>query len=334
MNGDRRRATVPGSSVDDEHAEWGADDHEPEPEERQDDAPVGFRSIREDGAGRMPIAGGPICHVPSLAIVGQPSSTEKDGGPNPQDCEQGNDAQPDPPVSARGGVIGGEVEKEGRATGSSTRQHLQSVALYLRVSTEEQDLAGQERELREESGRRGWAVVAVFAEKVSGTGKVERVEYDRLLAEAATAERPWTHSLVWSLDRFSRAETFTKATQAVLDLETLGVRFHSLKEPQLDTPEDGVPTIGRDVLLALLPVVAGFESKRRSERVRVAMREIKEGRRPTRSGRPPGRPRRVTPELAARVRELRARGLPWKTVAQHVGLPSGTCRKVGPLDGS
>ena len=91
--------------------------------------------------------------------------------------------------------------------------------------------------------------------------------------------------------------------------------------------------MGRDLLRAILPVIASFESRRKSERVRVAMREIKEGRRRTRSGRPPGRPRRVTPEIAARVRELRGRGLPWKVVAQHVGLPSGTCRKVGsPLE--
>lgn len=203
-------------------------------------------------------------------------------------------------------------------------------AVYARVSTEDQDLAGQERELRTEADRRGWRVVATYAEKVSGTGRVERREYDRLMVGAKNPDRGWNHLLVWALDRFSREATFTQATQAVLDLEKMGVSFHSLKEPNLDSPEDGKPNLGRDVLLALLPVIASFESKRRSERVRVAMREIKEGRRRTRSGRPPGRPRRVTPELAAKVLGLRARGLPWKMVAQHAGLPAGTCRKVKP----
>ena len=207
----------------------------------------------------------------------------------------------------------------------------ENAAIYARVSSEEQDLAGQERELRAEAERRGWGVTSVYREKVSGTGKAERTEYDRLLKEAAAPTRPWSHLVVWALDRFSREATFTKATQAVLDLESRGIRFHSLKEPTLDTPEDGKPNLGRDVLLALLPVIAAFESKRRSERVRVAMKEIKEGRRRTRSGRPPGRPRRVTPELAAKVLELRARGLPWSVVAQHAGLPAGTCRKVRPL---
>ncbi|MCI4346945.1 MAG: hypothetical protein L3K07_09390, partial [Thermoplasmata archaeon] len=58
--------------------------------------------------------------------------------------------------------------------------------------------------------------------------------------------------------------------------------------------------------------------------------EIKAGRRQTRSGRPPGRPRRVTPELAARIRELRwgPKRLSWKEIAQNVHLPAGTCSKV------
>ncbi|MGI0054639.1 MAG: recombinase family protein [Thermoplasmata archaeon] len=204
------------------------------------------------------------------------------------------------------------------------------VALYARVSSEDQDLGGQERELRAEAERRGWATVAVYAEKVSGTGRAVRAQHDHVLEDARRADRPWKHFLVWSLDRFSRAEKFTEATAEILDLEAAGVQFHSLKESTLDTPEDGKPNLGRDVLLALLPVIASFESKRRSERVRVAMREIKEGRRRTRSGRPPGRPRRLTPELTAKVLELRARGLPWNVVAQHAGLPAGTCRKVRP----
>lgn len=202
------------------------------------------------------------------------------------------------------------------------------VVLYLRVSTEDQDLAGQERDLVGEAERRGWTVAATYAEKVSGTGKVDRYEYERLLWDARQPVRLWTHLLVWSLDRFSREVTFTRATQTILDLEAAGVRFHSLKEPTLDTPDDGRPNLGRDVLLAILPVIAAFESRRKSERVRVAMREIREGRRPTRSGRPPGRPRRVTPKKAARVIELRRKGLRWCEVAMRVGLPAGTCASV------
>jgi putative DNA-invertase from lambdoid prophage Rac len=202
------------------------------------------------------------------------------------------------------------------------------VAIYCRVSTADQNLDGQERDLRAEADRRGWPVVRTYSEKVSGTGKVERREYDRLLRDARSQDRPFGHLLVWALDRFSREETFTKATQAILDLEKLGVKFHSYREGMLDTPEDGKPNLGRDVLLALLPVIASFESKRRSERIRVAMRDIKEGRRKTRSGRPPGRPRRVTPEKAQAILRMKTQGVGYRVMAQRVGLPRGTCANV------
>lgn len=205
---------------------------------------------------------------------------------------------------------------------------IDGVALYLRVSTEDQDLAGQERDLRNEADRRGWTVVAVYSEKVSGTGKVERKEYERLLADARRPKRTWEHLLVWSLDRWSREERFTRAVATIEELEAAGIRFHSLREPMLDSPDDGSPNMGRDLLRAILPVIAAFETRRRSERVRVAMREIKEGRRRTRSGRPPGRPRRVTEVLAEKAETLRQQGLAWSAVAQHVGLPAETCRRA------
>lgn len=203
-----------------------------------------------------------------------------------------------------------------------------NVALYLRVSTAEQDLEGPERDLWNEASRRGWTVIRTYSEKGSGTGKVERREYNRFLRDARSPDHPFNRILVWALDRFSREETFTKATQAILDLEKLGVKFHSYREPTLDTPEDGRPNLGRDVLLALLPVIASFESKRRSERVRVAMRDIKEGRRKTRSGRPPGRPIRATPEKVSVIMKLKAEGCTYRVMAQRVGLPRGTCANV------
>ena len=205
-----------------------------------------------------------------------------------------------------------------------------AAAIYVRVSSTRQELAGQERDLREFARSSGWSVTGVYSEKSTATGKLDRTEYDRLLRDAADPGRPWSDLLVWSLDRFSREETFTRATQAILDLEKLGVRFHSLRETTLDTPEDGKPNLGRNVLLALLPVIAAFESTRRSERVRLAMNDIRSGRRKTRSGLPPGRKWRVTAEKADTIRRLRSKNppTPYAIIAQRVALPLGTCRRV------
>ncbi len=218
------------------------------------------------------------------------------------------------------------------AVGGTTRPELipPRVALYLRVSSEEQDLAGQERDLRAEAERRGWSVVVVYAEKVTGTGRVERDEYERLRQDAQRPVRPFDRVLVWSLDRWSREPSFVRAIGSIEELEGLGIRFHSLREPTLDSSEDGSPSMARDLLRAILPVISSFESRRKSERVRVAMRELREGRRRTRSGRAVGRPRRLTPEIVQRIHEERGKGVRWSVVAQHVGIPAGTCRKVGP----
>ncbi len=199
------------------------------------------------------------------------------------------------------------------------------VALYLRVSTREQSIDGQERELREEAARRGWVVAAVFREKASASGTVPRTEYDRLMSEAKPAARQWSHLMVWSLDRFSR-ETFTKAAQSVLDLERLGIRFHSLKEPVVDTPEDGVPAFGRDAMLALLPVIASFESRRRSERVRLALAEIKAGRRKARGKLGPAF--KVDLRSIRRAEAMRKQGKTWNDVARSLGIKCETIRSA------
>jgi len=203
-------------------------------------------------------------------------------------------------------------------------------ALYVRVSTTAQDLTGQRRELETFAHLRGWEVVEIYSERISATGRVERKEYDRLLRDARNPDRPWSHLAVWALDRFSRAERFTQAIDAIFDLEKVGVAFHSMKEPFLDTPTRGERNLGRELLLGICPTIASFESIRRGERVRIAMEEIRQGRRPTRSGKPPGRPWRVTAEKASQILRLRSLAPPrlYAEIAQRVGLPVGTCRRV------
>ena len=204
------------------------------------------------------------------------------------------------------------------------------VALYLRVSTEDQDLAGQERELRAYAESWAWAVTAVFAEKTSASGKIERVAWEALQKEAClpATRRRFDRVLVWSLDRWSRDPSFVRAIGSIENLETLGIHWHSYRDPELDSGEDFSFSVTRQVLRALKPVISAFESRRRSERTRVAMQEIKSGRRRTRSGRPPGRQPRVTESKRASILRFRDQGLTWPQVAGRVGLPAGTCASV------
>jgi DNA invertase Pin-like site-specific DNA recombinase len=59
-----------------------------------------------------------------------------------------------------------------------------TVALYMRVSTGEQDVELQRRELRAACERHGWDVVAEYVDHgISGAkGREQRPEFDRLCA--------------------------------------------------------------------------------------------------------------------------------------------------------
>ena len=197
--------------------------------------------------------------------------------------------------------------------------------LYVRVSTQDQNLDGQERELKAYASAHSWDIVRVYKEKASAAGRTAREQYEQLLQDSVMPGRPWKHLLVWSMDRFSREERFTRAVENIWQLEQHGIHFHSLKEPAIDTPEDGQEDIGRTILRAILPIIASFESKRRSERVRLALSEIRAGRRASKS--PIGRPRKVTLVKVQTASMLRQQGMPWKDIARRVGLHAETCRK-------
>jgi DNA invertase Pin-like site-specific DNA recombinase len=108
------------------------------------------------------------------------------------------------------------------------------VALYLRVSTEEQTLEQQERELRREADRRGWEVVAVYAEKASGA-TMKRVELARLRHDAALNR--FDAVLVWDVSRLGR--DFLDAGFVARELFRRGVGVVSSTQPDLDlsTPD-------------------------------------------------------------------------------------------------
>src|SRR4051812_8918239 len=104
------------------------------------------------------------------------------------------------------------------------------VALYLRVSTEDQNLDGQEHELRELAGGRGWNVVAVYQEKISGAAGVKRPQLEQLKEDAG---RKFNAVLVWSISRLGRSSL--EVLSLVQDLADRNVGIASLREPAIDT---------------------------------------------------------------------------------------------------
>jgi DNA invertase Pin-like site-specific DNA recombinase len=145
-----------------------------------------------------------------------------------------------------------------------------------------------------------------------------RPEFDRL--REAIRSRAIDVVLVAKLDRIARS--VRTALEFFDEAEAAGVRI-IVTDQAIDT---GTP-VGR-LTRTILAGVAEFEGELIRDPTQAAMNAIRLGERRTRSGRPVGRPRRVTPELANRVVELRSSGLRWAEVAQRAGLPLETCRKA------
>lgn len=198
-------------------------------------------------------------------------------------------------------------------------------ALYARVSTREQTLETQVRELAAYAESLGWQS-EVFRETISGAAP-QRPVFDGIIARAHAGE--FDVLVVWAFDRFSRAVRIDEAIGEVLDLEESGVRFVALHDQEISTPEDASRAQWRELLIALRAWGAKWERLRRRERIQARMDDIKSGRSATRSGRPPGRPRRVTPQLLERILALRSTTpkTPWARVAQLCQVPAASARK-------
>lgn len=141
------------------------------------------------------------------------------------------------------------------------------VALYLRVSTEDQRTVNQRGVLYSWAVRRGFNIHAVYSEEESAWKSGHQYELARLLEDAR--KHHFEIVLVWALDRLTR-----EGPLAILKLidtfKRHGVRVFSYQEPWTEAPGE----LG-DLLFAIVGWVARMESQRRSERTKAGMERLK-----------------------------------------------------------
>jgi len=179
------------------------------------------------------------------------------------------------------------------------------VALYVRVSTGEQNADLQLNELTDYAGFRKWEIVESYADKMSGA-KDRRPALDRLMADARCGR--FDAVAVWRFDRFARSTSHL--LRALEEFAALNIDFVSLKE-SIDT---STPT-GK-MIFTVLAAVAELERSTIRERVIAGQRAAK--RRGVRFGRP-------TVEVDTdRVLKLRKDGLSWRDISTLVGVPKDT----------
>src|SRR5262245_51366655 len=107
------------------------------------------------------------------------------------------------------------------------RSSMKRVAFYLRVSTPDQTVANQQRELEFVAARHGWHVVATFADAgISGAkGRDERHGLDALLK--GVARREFDMVAAWSVDRLGRS--LTDLLELLQELHAKGVDLFLLQ---------------------------------------------------------------------------------------------------------
>jgi DNA invertase Pin-like site-specific DNA recombinase len=189
---------------------------------------------------------------------------------------------------------------------------MRQVALYLRVSTAEQTVENQRRELEAVAERHGWRVVATYADEgVSGTkGRDKRPGLDRLCRGVARCE--FDLVAAWSVDRLGRS--LQDLVAFLGDLHAKGVDLY-LHQQGLDTT-----TPSGKAMFQMLGVFAEFERAMIVERVRSGIARARE--RGTKSGKAIGRPRVAAAKEAAVRAALVAgdRGIGRIARELHVGV--------------
>jgi putative DNA-invertase from lambdoid prophage Rac len=185
-----------------------------------------------------------------------------------------------------------------RAAARSTEE--MKVAIYARVSTEDQTPENQVRELEDWIKRRGWEIVNVYRENETAWKAGHQKEWARLKADARMRE--FDAVVVWALDRVTR-QGVSYLFQQIQALHQYDVKLISLQEVWLES-------IGEltDVFVALIGFIASYESKRRSDRTKAGMKRARE--QGIHIGRPKGKKDKVPRErIGYQVRGAKERGV-------------------------
>jgi len=179
-----------------------------------------------------------------------------------------------------------------------------TAAIYVRVSTVEQETDLQEHELREYCERHGWSCI-VYRDKGHSGAKNDRPALAAMMNDLR--RRKIDVVVVWALDRLARS--LKQLLSIAEECKSVGVDLVSLKQ-NVDTT---LPA-GR-LTFQVLGAVAEFEREMLRERVKAGMAQAR------RSGRHIGRPALRVFHLADvdRMRLLRSQGTSIRKLATDFG---------------
>lgn len=189
------------------------------------------------------------------------------------------------------------------------------IAIYLRVSSKQQNTASQEPDLKR------WAAtqtepVKWYTDKFTGK-TMDRPAWNEL--EKAITSGKVSQLVVWRLDRLGR--TAKGLTALFDDLRHRRVNLVSLKDG-LD-----LSTAAGRLMANVLASVAQYETELRAERV-LAGQAVARAKGKTWGGSQPGKRKKVTPTQERMIRRMKADGEPITAIAHAVKLSRPTIYDV------
>jgi DNA invertase Pin-like site-specific DNA recombinase len=207
-------------------------------------------------------------------------------------------------------------------------QQGQRVAIYCRVSTDDQSCERQERDLKAFAERAGYEVVGVFMEKASGA-RNDRQERKKVLALAQT--RQVEAILVTELSRWGRS---TKDLVETLDdLHNWGVSMLPLNGQSFD-----LNSANGKLMRTIVAALAEFERDLIRERIKSGMARAKAaidrdghfitkaGKKRLSIGRQAGE--RPSDKKAKRVLEMAKEGLSYRLIGRNLGMSKNTVMQI------
>ncbi len=190
---------------------------------------------------------------------------------------------------------------------------IKKVAIYARVSTDQQTTENQLRELREVAARNGWEITQEYVDHgISGAkGRDKRPAFDALLKDAVRMQ--FDVIAAWSVDRLGRS--LRDLLSFLDDIHAKGIGLY-LHQQGVDTT-----TPGGKALFQMVGVFAEFERAMIQERVKAGLARARA------QGKTLGRPK-VDQSIEAEILLLRQEGIGQLKIAKTLGVGTGTVQRV------
>jgi len=185
------------------------------------------------------------------------------------------------------------------------------VAIYIRVSTDDQTEESQIKPCENYCKQKGWEVVGIYSDHAkSAYHNVKRPGYDKIMD--LVKQNKIDHIVVWAIDRFSR-----KPKQFKEDIEYIklhGCQFHSVKESWIESINlpGSMGKLFQEFFTGLIIVIAEMESEKISDRITTS-KKFQDAKKKGKVGRPT-----IDKEVVEKIKEYLRQGKSYRWISANI----------------